>query len=73
MEVAERDTDPMVQACAVSAVERLVGLRFRYDPHDPPDARRLALALIREMAMRTIGGPSKGPPLEQGGDWTMEP
>jgi len=73
VEVAETDADPMVQACAVSAVERVVGLRFRYDPHDPPDARRRALARVREMAMRTIGGPSKGPPVEEGSDGAREP
>jgi len=73
VEVAESDADPMVQACAVSAVERVVGLRFRYDPHASPDARRRVLARIREMAMRTIGGPSKGPPAEEGSDGTIEP
>jgi len=73
LEVAETDADPMVQACAVSAVERWVGLRFRYDPHASPDARRRVLEQVREMAMRTTGGPSKGHPEERGADEAIEP
>jgi HEAT repeat protein len=73
VEVAEADADPMVQACAVSAVERLVGIRFRYDPHATPEERREALARVRRMAMRALGDPSAAPPVERGGEEVSEP
>jgi HEAT repeat protein len=51
VEIAEKETDPIVQARAVGAVERLIGLKFGYDPKDPPELRRKALLRMRSIAL----------------------
>jgi len=50
IEVAERETDRVVQARAVGAVERLVGLRFGYDPTASKAERQGALQRLRRIA-----------------------
>ena len=51
IEVAENETDRIVQAQAVGAVERMVGLRFGYDPSGPKAERDAALRRMRRFAM----------------------
>jgi HEAT repeat protein len=50
VEVAENETDPIVQGRAVGAVERLVGLKFGYDPTASKDERQKALERMRRLA-----------------------
>jgi len=52
METAETETDAVVQARAVRAVERLVGLTFGYDPSAPKAEREAALRRMRRVATR---------------------
>ncbi|MFO8011960.1 MAG: HEAT repeat domain-containing protein [Phycisphaerae bacterium] len=52
MEVAENETDRVVQAQAVGAVERMVGLKFGYDPSAPKAERDAALERMRRFAIR---------------------
>jgi len=52
METAETEPDPVVQTRAVRAVERLVGMRFRYDPTAPKAQRDAALRRMRRVATR---------------------
>ncbi|MBE3070055.1 MAG: HEAT repeat domain-containing protein [Planctomycetes bacterium] len=51
VEVAENETDPVVQARAVGSVERLIGLKFGYDPRASPAERQKALLRMRGMAL----------------------
>lgn len=51
VEVAEGETDPVVQARAVGSVERLVGLKFGYDPKASPAERQKALLRMRSIAL----------------------
>jgi len=51
MEVAENETDCVVQAQAVGAVERMVGLKFGYDPQAPKAERDKALKRMRRFAI----------------------
>jgi len=51
VEVAETDADPVVQARAVGAVERLVQLKFRYNPAGTPEERQEALRRMRSLAL----------------------
>ena len=51
VEVAESETDPVVQARAVGSVERLVGLKFGYDPKASPAERQMALWRMRGIAL----------------------
>lgn len=51
VEVAESETDPVVQARAVGSVERLVGLKFGYDPKASPAERQMALRRMRGIAL----------------------
>ncbi|HUU90059.1 MAG TPA: HEAT repeat domain-containing protein [Phycisphaerae bacterium] len=51
VEVAETDADPLVQARAVGAVERLVQLKFRYNPAGTPEERQEALRRMRSLAL----------------------
>ncbi len=50
VEVAENETDPVVQARAVGAVEQLVGLKFGYNPAAPKAEREAALRRMRRLA-----------------------
>jgi len=50
VEVAENETDPVVQARAVGAVEHLVGLKFGYNPAAPKAEREAALRRMRRLA-----------------------
>ena len=50
MEVAENETDRVVQAQAVGAVERMVGLKFGYDPSASQEEREAALRRMRRVA-----------------------
>lgn len=52
MEVAENETDRVVQAQAVGAVERMVGLKFGYDPSASKAERDAALERMRRFAIR---------------------
>jgi HEAT repeat protein len=52
MEVAENETDRVVQAQAVGAVERMVGLKFGYDPSGSKAERDAALERMRRFAIR---------------------
>jgi HEAT repeat protein len=56
MEVAENETDRVVQAQAVGAVERLVGLKFGYDPSASRSERDAALRRMRRFAIRAAAG-----------------
>ncbi len=56
MEVAENETDRVVQAQAVGAVERMVGLRFGYDPSASKAERDVALGRMRRFAIRAAAG-----------------
>jgi len=49
IDVAEQETDPVVQARAVGAVEKMVGLRFGYDPTASKDEREAALQRLRRL------------------------
>ena len=51
VKVAETDSDPVVQARAVGAVERLVQLKFRYNPAGTPEERQEALRRMRSLAL----------------------
>jgi HEAT repeat protein len=46
--VALRDPDPEVQAHAVGALERLLGIGFTFNPRDPDELRRATLEQIRQ-------------------------
>jgi len=50
MDVAETDDDVLVQTRAVGAIERLVGLKFRYDSKASPEERRKVLERMRSIA-----------------------
>ena len=50
--VAESDGDLLVQTQAVGAVERLVGIRYRFNPSAPPEARQRVLEAVRLSAER---------------------
>jgi len=51
VEVAENETDPVVQARAVGAVERLLWLKFGYNPSGTPEERQEALRRMRAVAL----------------------
>jgi len=51
VEIAENEQDPMVQSRAVGAVERLIGLKFGYDPTAPLAERKKALQRMRSIAL----------------------
>ncbi len=51
VEVAETETDPVVQARAVGAVEKLVSLRFGYDPAASAEERQKAIVRMRRKAL----------------------
>jgi len=51
VEVAENETDPVVQARAVGAIERLVSLKFGFDPSAPLEERQKALQRLRPTAL----------------------
>lgn len=51
VEVAETETDRVVQARAVRAVEQLVSLRFGYDPASSAEERQKAIGRMRRKAL----------------------
>lgn len=56
VQVAEAEQDPVVQARAVGSVERLIGLKFGYDPQAPPAERQKALLRMRSIALTAAAG-----------------
>ena len=52
VEIAETEQDLAVQARAVNAIERLVGIQYGFDPKAPLAARKKALERIRSQAIR---------------------
>ena len=51
MDVAERETDVMVQSRAVAAVESMIGLKVGYDSRATAHERRSALSRLRGIAL----------------------
>jgi len=51
VEVAETETDRVVQARAVRAVEQLISLRFGYDPASSSEERKKAIGRMRRKAL----------------------
>jgi HEAT repeat protein len=51
MDVAERETDVMVQGRAVAAVESMIGLKVGYDSRATAQERRSALSRLRGIAL----------------------
>jgi hypothetical protein len=56
VQVAEAEQDPVVQARAVGSVERLIGLKFGYDPQASPAERQKALLRMRSIALTAAAG-----------------
>jgi len=49
---ATTETDPLAIRREIAAIERLVGVKFRYDPAAPPEEQRHVLEAVRTFASR---------------------
>jgi len=56
------ETDPAATRREIAAIERLLGIKFRYDPAAPPEEQRRVLEAVRTVASRIAQDIKEGRP-----------